>query len=189
MTQKAYIVQKNPKKTPLLPIHLLCVSLSAFILFADIAIPLGVAMNVLYILVVLISFWAEHTAFTVMSATLCSILTIISVFFQPTIPDMWKVLFNRCIGLGVIWVTAGLGIQWKTSEKRREKAIHEREIALKETKILRGMIPICSACKKIRDSEGAWTQMELYIRNHSEADFSHGICPECVKKLYPELRL
>jgi hypothetical protein len=53
-------------------------------------------------------------------------------------------------------------------------------------KTLRGMLPICASCKKIRDDHGEWVQMEVYVRDRTEADFSHGICPECMKKLYPE---
>ena len=56
-----------------------------------------------------------------------------------------------------------------------------------EIRILHGIIPICSHCKKIRDDKGSWNQMEVYIRNHSEADFSHGICPDCMKEHYPEI--
>jgi len=48
------------------------------------------------------------------------------------------------------------------------------------------MLPICAACKKIRDDKGYWNQIESYIREHSEAEFSHGICPDCAKKLYPD---
>lgn len=59
--------------------------------------------------------------------------------------------------------------------------------ALDELKILRGMLPICCNCKSIRDDKGYWKQIESYIQEHSEAVFSHSICPECVKKLYPEL--
>jgi AmiR/NasT family two-component response regulator len=62
----------------------------------------------------------------------------------------------------------------------------ELEQALNKVKVLSGMLPICASCKKIRDDKGYWQQIELYIRDHSEAEFSHGICPECVKKLYPE---
>jgi hypothetical protein len=58
--------------------------------------------------------------------------------------------------------------------------------AVKEVKTLRGIIPICSSCKKIRNDEGSWNRIETYIRNHSDAEFSHGICPECMQKLYPE---
>lgn len=52
-------------------------------------------------------------------------------------------------------------------------------------KTLSGMLPICASCKKIRDDKGYWNQIEAYITEHSEAKFSHGICPECMKKLYP----
>ena len=52
-------------------------------------------------------------------------------------------------------------------------------------KTLTGLLSICTSCKKIRDDHGCWTQLEIYIRDHSEAEFSHGLCPECVKKFYP----
>jgi hypothetical protein len=58
---------------------------------------------------------------------------------------------------------------------------------LDEVKTLKGIIPICASCKKIRDDSGYWNQIELYIKEHSEADFSHSICPDCARKLYPDL--
>ena len=58
--------------------------------------------------------------------------------------------------------------------------------SLAKVKTLSGLLPICAACKKIRDDEGYWNQIEAYIHKHSEATFSHGICPECAKRLYPE---
>ena len=61
--------------------------------------------------------------------------------------------------------------------------------AMGEIKTLSGLIPICSSCKKIRDDKGYWQQVEVYVRDHSSADFSHGICPDCARKLYPELKL
>ena len=60
---------------------------------------------------------------------------------------------------------------------------------LKKIETLRGILPICSHCKKIRDDKGYWNQIESYIHNHSDAEFSHGICPECAKKLYPDMDL
>ena len=63
----------------------------------------------------------------------------------------------------------------------------ELQKALSEVKKLSGFIPICASCKKIRDDEGYWQQIEAYISNRSEALFSHGICPDCARKLYPEL--
>lgn len=59
--------------------------------------------------------------------------------------------------------------------------------ALSEIKQLQGIIPICAECKNIRDDEGFWHQVESYIHNHSDAKFSHGICPECIKKNFPKL--
>jgi phosphoserine phosphatase RsbU/P len=59
--------------------------------------------------------------------------------------------------------------------------------ALSEIKTLRGMLPMCARCKKIRDDKGYWNQIEVYIRKHTDAEFSHGLCPDCIKILYPEL--
>lgn len=64
--------------------------------------------------------------------------------------------------------------------------IGELQRALAEIKTLRGIVPICAWCKKIRDDEGYWSQVEVYVHDHSEADFTHGICPECMKKLDDE---
>lgn len=70
--------------------------------------------------------------------------------------------------------------------KRRERILQGRvDDALARAKILGGLLPICASCKKIRDDRGYWKQLESYIREHSEAEFSHGICPECSERLYP----
>jgi len=74
----------------------------------------------------------------------------------------------------------------KTGSDEREELIEELYHSIDEIKTLRGMLPICASCKKIRNDLGAWEVMESYIEEHSEAEFSHGICPDCVKKLYPE---
>jgi PAS domain S-box-containing protein len=74
----------------------------------------------------------------------------------------------------------------KLAEEEREKLIHEIQDALAQIKKLSGLLPICASCKKIRDDKGYWNQIESYIRDHSEAEFSHGICPDCMKKLYPD---
>ena len=80
-----------------------------------------------------------------------------------------------------------------TARKGAEEALlRERDKlkdALSKIKTLSGMLPICASCKKIRDDNGYWNQIENYIREHSEAEFSHGLCPECAQKLYPDLGL
>jgi PAS domain S-box-containing protein len=68
--------------------------------------------------------------------------------------------------------------------EERERMIDELKEALANVKTLRGLIPICASCKKIRDDKGYWSQVEVYVRDRSDAEFSHGICPDCMKTLY-----
>lgn len=85
-----------------------------------------------------------------------------------------------------------LGICTDISERKKielenESLIRELKDAISEVKTLSGLLPICSNCKKIRDDKGYWKQIESYIMDHSDAEFSHGICQDCAKKLYPGL--
>jgi PAS domain S-box-containing protein len=73
----------------------------------------------------------------------------------------------------------------KNLERERVKLIRELQDALAEIRTLKGIIPICSFCKNIRNDSGYWEQIETYISQHSEAEFTHGICPQCAKKIYP----
>jgi len=68
----------------------------------------------------------------------------------------------------------------------RERLVQELQTALAEVKALSGLLPICAYCKKIRDDQGQWKQLERYVQSHSEATFSHGICPECAAKHFPD---
>jgi PAS domain S-box-containing protein len=68
----------------------------------------------------------------------------------------------------------------------REKFVRELQDALASVRQLSGLLPICASCKQIRNDKGYWTQIEVYVQDHSDAQFSHGICPECMEKLYPE---
>lgn len=74
----------------------------------------------------------------------------------------------------------------KRAELERENLIAQLQESLRRVKTLHGLLPICASCKRIRDDNGYWNQIEGYIRAHSDAEFSHGICPECARKLYPE---
>jgi len=65
--------------------------------------------------------------------------------------------------------------------------VDELSLALEQIKTLRGIVPICSNCKKIRNDKGYWQQVEVYMHNHTEAEFTHGICPDCIQELYPDL--
>lgn len=73
----------------------------------------------------------------------------------------------------------------KNRELELRRSNEELQKALKEVKVLRGLIPICASCKKIRNDGGFWQQLEEYLGEHSEAEFSHGLCQPCIRKLYP----
>ncbi len=77
-------------------------------------------------------------------------------------------------------------IESKRAEVARDKLIVDLQKALDEVKILRGFLPICSSCKKVRDDNNNWHEIERYIKDNSEADFTHGICPECKEIWYPD---
>jgi PAS domain S-box-containing protein len=74
----------------------------------------------------------------------------------------------------------------KQASRDRDALIADLRQALHEVKTLSGLLPICSSCKKIRDDKGYWNNLEMYISEHSGAEFSHSICPECAQKLYPK---
>jgi len=74
--------------------------------------------------------------------------------------------------------------QRRRIEEERRRLTYDLQDALTKIKRLRGLLPICASCKKIRDDKGYWNELETYIQEHSEAEFSHGFCPECMKKLY-----
>lgn len=82
-------------------------------------------------------------------------------------------------------LTVEIGERQKAEEELSTLVRQLRE-ALDKVKILSGLLPICASCKKIRDDSGYWTQVEVYVREHSDADFTHSICPDCAKKLYPD---
>jgi len=84
-------------------------------------------------------------------------------------------------------ITIELSLYRRKAEREREKLLAELQEALRTIKTLSGFLPICSSCKKIRDEKGTWTQMEVYVQSRSNAEFTHGICPECAKKVLDSL--
>ena len=76
----------------------------------------------------------------------------------------------------------------KRVETEREELIASLKAALAQVRTLSGLLPICAHCKKVWDDDGYWTQIETYIRDHSRADFTHGICPDCARRHFPEHR-
>jgi signal transduction histidine kinase len=132
------------------------------------------------------------------------------IFFEEIndeIVHLTKGLFCISIAIIVITLLLSLYIIMNSLDEMKKRLTAEKELnqykdeleelveqrteklqeAMSHVKILSGFLPICASCKKIRDDKGYWNQIESYIREHSEADFSHGICPDCATTLYPEL--
>ncbi len=100
-------------------------------------------------------------------------------------------IIELALGHGLLWFIGLSGIVIGTRRihrnvQEREQLLEELKTALADVKKLSGLLPICASCKKIRDDKGYWTQIETYIQNHSEAEFTHGLCEDCIQRLYPE---
>jgi len=96
-------------------------------------------------------------------------------------------VWNATIRFGFFGVTLIILNRFHLVIEAQAKTIRDLEQARDEIRILSGFIPICSRCKKIRNDRGYWEQLESYIRQHSEAEFTHSICPDCARILYPDL--
>jgi hypothetical protein len=136
------------------------------------------------------------------STLLIVIVLLMTEYFKPD--TIWPYFdrSQRFLDVGITLVVClgitGALVHLVTSEHQRERDLNEQlyqqtlkdkealEKALKEIRVLKGLIPICANCKKIRDDQGFWHQVESYIAAHAEVAFTHGICPECKLKLYPE---
>lgn len=144
--------------------------LSVGILVLDLVLPFGVAAGVLHTIPVFISIWFPPKRYTLVSALLGTIFTVLGIFLSPAGGILWMGLLNRTLTLFTIWATAVLVL------------LHKQ--AAEHIKVLQGLLPICSGCKKIREGASAWHPLEVYIETHSEAQFTHGLCPECIQKHY-----
>jgi len=118
-----------------------------------------------------ITIWQSHTI-TIIFSTTCAAITAYFIFKKQYILN--NILKKR-------------KEESECLENELKNTINELQATLSKVKTLSGMLPICSSCKKIRNDEGYWTQIEAYIMEYSEADFSHGICPSCAVEMYPEL--
>jgi PAS domain-containing protein len=97
------------------------------------------------------------------------------VFVHPVSTNRWM----------VVGVSTDIDSR-KRAEQEREDLIRELKEALAKVKLLSGLLPVCASCKKVRDDDGYWSQIDTYIRDHADVEISHSICPDCAKRLYPE---
>jgi hypothetical protein len=104
----------------------------------------------------------------------------VSLSISPLQDDRGKIIGVSTVALDIS--------KRKREEAERMRLIQELTETLGHVKTLSGLLPICASCKKIRDDEGYWQQVETYIMAHSDADFTHGICPECSQRVYAQFQ-
>jgi hypothetical protein len=144
------------------------------VLAADALLPLGFAVSCLYLIpLAYLALWStpKQSSPVLLLAVVCMVLTVAGFFVSAPGP-FWIGMANRAFAIMLIGITTLLSVLRKRTED--------------DVKVLRGLLPICSYCKKIRDDSGYWQQVERYIAARSHADFSHGLCPDCGPKHFPE---
>ena len=136
--------------------------------------PLGIAEWLIEVTMVCIAAIRGGRLETIIVATVATVWTFAGLWASPTdgLP-LWLELLNRLGAIVVIWTAVYLAAQRRKAEG--------------EVRILQGLLPICASCKRIRHDDDQWENLESYISEHSEATFTHGLCPGCAAKYYEEL--
>jgi cytochrome c553 len=145
---------------------------TAIIFTVDMLLPRGVAVPMLYVIPILLAMSCRQHWFRVSIAVGCTVLTLIGYWFSETNVPAWIALSNRALAVAAIWVSAVLA--WR------------HLYATQHIDILQSLLPMCASCHKIRDDTGYWSQVEDYLEAQTHTMLTHGICPECMQKWYPE---
>ena len=150
----------------------------------DVLTPVGVAVGVLYTTLVLLAMWSPHRWFILLVAAVVSVLAEVGFLMSPG-DSNWMAASNRMLSLFTIWVTAALAFLHKRDQEERERLILELQDSLDHIKTLRGLLPVCVSCKKVRNGQGYWKSIDTYVSERAEAQITHGICPDCFTHYYP----
>lgn len=131
-----------------------------------------------------------RNTFNIFNVLAIAFISVFSAIILTTLVQLEKTLAereetNKYLAKNNALLNKKIGLR-KHIQHEKEKLINELRTSLMKVKLLSGFLPICSGCKKIRDDRGDWNHIETYIKEHSEAEFSHGICPDCVKEYYPQ---
>jgi hypothetical protein len=154
----------------------------------DSLFPLGVASGMLYVPLLFACQPANGRPWLLpVAATSTGLIVLdLSLGLGGAISPPWVYLTNRGGSIVVLWTIALLLRRGFALEAAHDAAV-VRAAALAERRVLGGLLPICAGCKRIQRSDDVWQSLEAYIQAHSEASFSHGLCPSCLASLYPEI--
>jgi hypothetical protein len=188
-------------------LSLLALAVAAvLVFFADLMMPLGWVVWLPYIGLVLLGSWLLRPASSLILSGICTAFIILGLLFDylyvdPSGTSLQIGIFNRMIGIAVLWGIAALVMRQQRIESEREDLVRgmqevesEREDlvrrmqeALANINTLRGLLPFCLSCKKIREGNGYWSRIETFVSKHSLAEFMPELCPECEQYLQTQL--
>lgn len=160
----------------------------AIVFAVDSLFPLGVASGMLYVPLLFLCQPAKGRRWLLPVAAGSTVLIGLDLMLGigGAASPPWVYLTNRTGSTIVLWTIALLLRRSFQLEAEHEDAVG-KAAALAERRVLGGMLPICAACKRIQRSDHAWQSLEAYIQAHSEASFTHGLCPSCLASLYPQV--
>jgi len=166
-----------------------CLAAVAVVGVIDFALGHEIAFSIFYLAPIAYVTWLSGRPFGFAFAGVSAVVWLVAdtqsgfVFVSPLIP-----LWNAVVRLGFFIVVVDELARLKSAYDEQARISRELQDALDKVKVLSGLIPICAWCKKVRNDEGYWQQVETYISENSEASFTHGMCPECKEKQLQSLR-
>jgi hypothetical protein len=161
------------------------------ILLLDTVTPLGLAIWFLQVALVWgATLWSARRLQIIIVASVCATFIPLDLWLSPHIrPITWINVTNQLLGIGAIVGLAHSCLNRIAAEDAHRKAAQELKQSQETIRTLSGLLPICAWCKKIRDENGVWEPLEVYIHNHSDAEFTHGMCKECSDRMKLEEKI
>ncbi len=161
--------------------------LNIFVGLIDYVTGYEIGLSVFYLIPISFVTWFVHKKVGICMSVVSAATIVVSNLWagQPYrhfLIEFWNFLVH--FGFFAIFTLLLSKLKFDLEEQKR--IVFELQAALREIKTLGRLLPICASCKKIRDDKGYWNQLESYISKHSEVQFNHSLCPECIEKLYPE---
>ncbi len=181
-------VPSIPSLLDAVPYRLTALALFALVTVADLVSGYEFNFFLFYLVPIMLAAWHGRTVWVVMLATLSSVFWMAADAYVWHVSSSFAYLFwNGAMRL-CAFLLVGLLMSLTRRLLRQQEVVNAQlSQTLQEVRQLKGLLPVCAACKRIRNDRGYWEEIEAYISDHSDAIFTHGICPTCAQHLYPDL--
>lgn len=155
------------------------IGLAIAVLLVDCVTPRGVNEGMLYAIIVILSASARERRLTIALSCVITVLIGVGLAISPPGCALWLVIINRNLTMILVWLVTAVMVRRIRVEHQRDAALRDHESAQAHISLLHGLLPICAWCKQIREPDGRWVKLESYISQHSGANVTHSICPDC----------